>query len=189
MYFQPLPVPSSCMSELVALLLLGIASMIHASEGLAPDAARLFGQVQPRHARDIVSSRFSIGAETMDRDYTIYANWREYLGPLGAKRARIQSGWAKCDDGSGNYRWDWLDEIIPDMVEQGCTSPCCRTAFQARNRVEDAVMSNRPKPPWAHCITRCVRRAFLCGTDHSGNEKPSWIGTRQKGRSDTERVA
>ena len=33
----------------------------------------------------------------MDRDFTIYRNWKEYLGPLGIKKARIQSGWAKTE--------------------------------------------------------------------------------------------
>ena len=32
------------------------------------------GKIRPRHARDIKSSNWSVGAETMDRDYTIYAN-------------------------------------------------------------------------------------------------------------------
>ena len=28
----------------------------------------------------------------MDRDYTVYANWRQHLGPLGAKRAGAGDG-------------------------------------------------------------------------------------------------
>ena len=49
------------------------------------------GNIQSRHAREIESSNWSIGAETMDRDFTIYRHWREHLGPLGVKKARIQS--------------------------------------------------------------------------------------------------
>ena len=79
------------------------------------------GKIKPRHAREIQSSRISIGAEYMDRDYTIYSNWKEFLGPLGAKKARIQSGWAKCEKEKGVYNFAWLDEIIFDMTEQGVT--------------------------------------------------------------------
>lgn len=83
------------------------------------------GKVRPRHARDIESSNWSVGAETMDRDYTIYSNWRNYLGPLGMKQARIQSGWAKTETEKGQYDWAWLDEIIPDMVDQGVKPWVC----------------------------------------------------------------
>jgi hypothetical protein len=55
----------------------------------------------------------------MDRDYTIYENWKEHLGPLGVKKARIQAGWAKTEPEEATYRWGWLDEIIYDMEEQG----------------------------------------------------------------------
>jgi hypothetical protein len=61
----------------------------------------------------------------MCRDFTIYKNWREYLGKLGAKKARIQSGWAKTEKTKGQYDWAWLDEIIPDMVAQGVEPWMC----------------------------------------------------------------
>ena len=77
------------------------------------------GKIKPRHALEIQSSRISVGAEMMDRDMSIYALWKDYLGPLGAKKARIQSGWAKCEKEKGVYNWAWLDEIIFDMTEQG----------------------------------------------------------------------
>jgi hypothetical protein len=83
------------------------------------------GNVKPRHSKEITSSNWSVGAETMGRDYTIYANWRTYLGRLGVKKARVQSGWAKTEQKTGVYRWAWLDEIIPDMVEQGVEPWVC----------------------------------------------------------------
>ena len=89
------------------------------------DGYRYIGKIQPRHARDIAASNWSIGAETMDRDYTVYANWREYLGPLGAKKARIQSGWAKTEKERGVYDWAWVDEIVLDMVDQGVEPWVC----------------------------------------------------------------
>lgn len=83
------------------------------------------GKIKPRHARDIKASNWSVGAETMDRDFTVYANWKEYLGPLGVKKARIQSGWAKTEKEKGKYDWTWLDEIILDMVDQGVEPWVC----------------------------------------------------------------
>ncbi len=96
--------------------------------GIAADPGEgyeLLGTVKPRHAREIKSSNWSVGAETMDRDFTVYASWREYLGPLGAKGARIQSGWAKTEKSKREYDWAWVDEIIPDMVNQGVKPWVC----------------------------------------------------------------
>jgi hypothetical protein len=86
---------------------------------------RLVGKVRPRHAREIAASNWSVGAETMDRDFTIYKNWKEFLGPLGVKSARIQSGWAKTEKQPGKYDWAWLDEIVNDMVAQGVMPWVC----------------------------------------------------------------
>jgi hypothetical protein len=77
------------------------------------------GSIKRRHAKDIKSNNWSIGAETMDRDYTIYDNWKQHLGPLGIKKARLQAGWAKTEKQKGQYNWAWLDNIIFDMVEDG----------------------------------------------------------------------
>lgn len=84
-----------------------------------------FGTVQPRAAREVQASNWSVGAETMDRDFTIYKNWCEYLGPLGIKKARIQSGWAKTEKEAGKYDFAWLDEIVRDMVKQGVEPWVC----------------------------------------------------------------
>ena len=88
-------------------------------------AWKRIGKIQPRHAREIQSSNWSVGAETMDRDYTIYRNWKEYLGPLGVKKARIQGGWAKTEKHKGVYDFAWLDEIIFDMNDQGVEPWMC----------------------------------------------------------------
>ena len=114
---------------LIALLAAGPASGLESGDGF-----ELIGAVRTRHAREIGSSPWSVGAETMDRDFTIYAHWREYLGPLGVKRARIQSGWAKTERRKGSYDWAWLDEIIPDMVEQGVEPWVC--LFYGNHRYE-----------------------------------------------------
>lgn len=78
----------------------------------------LIDTVRPREAKDIVASNWSVGAEMMDRDFTVYKYWKDYLGKLGVKKARIQSGWAKTEKEKGIYSWEWLDEIIFDMANQ-----------------------------------------------------------------------
>jgi hypothetical protein len=64
----------------------------------------------------------------MDRDYTVYDYWREYLGPLGAKAVRLQAGWAKCEREPGQYDFAWLDAIIDDVLVQG-VHPWLQTSY------------------------------------------------------------
>ena len=111
-------------------LLLALFAAIPAATVFSADAApgdgyTRIGRIAPRHARDVKSSNWAVGAETMGRDYTIYKNWRKYLGPLGVKKARIQSGWAKTEKVKGECDWAWLDEIILDMVDQGVEPWVC----------------------------------------------------------------
>ncbi|MBD0255956.1 MAG: hypothetical protein ICV83_09575 [Cytophagales bacterium] len=77
------------------------------------------GKIKPKHAKEIQASTWSIGGETLDRDYTDYQSYKKYLGPLGAKRIRLQGGWAKCEKVKGQYDFAWLDAVIPDAAAQG----------------------------------------------------------------------
>ncbi|MBD3275221.1 MAG: hypothetical protein GF372_07915 [Candidatus Marinimicrobia bacterium] len=119
------------MKNLIRSLILGLAILCSAS-GHAQSSGdvpfSLLGKIEPRHACDIASSNWSVGAETMDRDYTIYEHWKDYLGPLGAKKARIQAGWAKTEPTPGVYNWAWLDEIIFDMHDQ-CVEPWINLSY------------------------------------------------------------
>lgn len=80
------------------------------------------GKIRSRSACEIKGSLLSIGAETMDRDFTIYDNWKSYLGPLGFKKVRILSGWAKTESVPKRYEWEWMDNIVNDMLQQ-CVTP------------------------------------------------------------------
>ena len=77
------------------------------------------GKLATRSALEIKSSTWSVGGETLDRDFAIYANYKKYLGPLGAKGIRVQAGWAKCEKSPGVYSWEWLDEVVNDSRAQG----------------------------------------------------------------------
>ena len=81
--------------------------------------------VRARNAAEIESSWFSVGAETMDRDYTLYEEWKEYLDPLGITTARLQAGWEKTEQEPGVYDFNWLDDIVFDMDDRGVEPWMC----------------------------------------------------------------
>lgn len=80
----------------------------------------VLGRVAPRPAKDVQDSHWwSVGGETLDRDFATFARYESYLGPLGAKGLRLQAGWAKCERQPRVYDWTWLDAIIDGAVAQG----------------------------------------------------------------------
>lgn len=100
-------------------LIVGMVLTVWAAQAqIAPDWP-VIGQLKTRDAKEIKASTWSIGGETLDRDYTDYQSWKTYLGPLGAKRLRLQGGWSKCEKAKGVYDWKWLDVIIPDAASRG----------------------------------------------------------------------
>jgi len=99
-------------------VLLAAAPLSSATAAQALDWPVL-GKVRPRAAQEIAASSWSIGGETIDRDFTVYRHYKQYLGPLGAKAIRLQAGWAKCERQPGVYSWQWLDEIVDDALAQG----------------------------------------------------------------------
>ena len=64
-------------------------------------------------------SLWSVGCETLDRDYAVFANYKEYLSELGVGYARIQSGWAKTEQKKGKYDYKWLDPVVDGIIEEG----------------------------------------------------------------------
>ncbi len=78
----------------------------------------LIGQLKTRDAREIEASSWSIGCEVLDRDLADFNHFKSYLGPLGAKHARMQAGWAKTERQRGVYDWSWLDVIVDDALAQ-----------------------------------------------------------------------
>jgi hypothetical protein len=76
------------------------------------------GTLKPRSTYEIRSSNWTIGCEVLDRDYTNYDSYKDFLAPLGIKKARLQSGWAKTEKVKGVYDFGWLDHIINDLVSK-----------------------------------------------------------------------
>jgi len=94
---------------------------------VSPDRARTdikpgferVGTICPRGANGIAGSNWTLGCETLDRDFAIYDEYKEYLVPLGIKTIRLQGGWAKTEKARGVYDFAWLDTLVDDAHGRG----------------------------------------------------------------------
>jgi hypothetical protein len=87
----------------------------------AGPALKQVGWLATRPSREIASSPWSVGCETIDREYTVFNQYQHYVGELGVKSARLQSGWARCEPEKGVYTFGWLDACVRGLKEQGVT--------------------------------------------------------------------
>ncbi len=86
------------------------------------------GKLKQRSTNEIASSNWIIGCETLDRDFTDYDQYKEYIVPLGIKLLRMQAGWTKTEKVKGRYDWAWLDHIIDDATSRGF-KPWLQTSY------------------------------------------------------------
>lgn len=86
------------------------------------------GTVKPKHVTEIESSNWTVGCEVLDRDFTNFDSYKEYLPVLGIKKIRLQGGWAKTEKQKGVYDWSWLDHIIDYAVANGL-EPWLQTSY------------------------------------------------------------
>ena len=71
------------------------------------------------------NSLWSVGCETIERGFTVYDEYKDFVGKLGVGYARLMSGWAKCEPEKGVYDFAWLDAIVDDMIAQGVCPWMC----------------------------------------------------------------
>lgn len=76
------------------------------------------GYLSPKNTKSILSSSWSIGGETLDRDFADYDSYKMFLSELGAKSIRLQAGWTKTEKHPGSFDWTWLDHIIEDALSR-----------------------------------------------------------------------
>ncbi len=87
---------------------------------LERESLQLIGNLRTRHSRDIASSRIGVGFECLEREM-----WEDtpqlyrLAGETGAKHARVQTGWFRCERERGTYHFDWLEEIVDKLLAQG----------------------------------------------------------------------
>lgn len=85
---------------------------------LDPGLKRI-GTIKPRRVGEISGQNWSLGCETLDRDFASWDSYRDYLAPLGIRKIRLQGGWAKTERDQGTYDWRWLDRVIDDALALG----------------------------------------------------------------------
>ncbi len=124
------------------------------------------GELETRHAKDIRASAWSIGCETMDRDYADWDQFKSYVGMLGAKRGRLFSGWAKTEQEKGKYDFAWLDPQVREMAAMGvkpwiCLSygnPVWGSDFRLGMRVKQVTGRPESFAAWLRYCRACVAR-------------------------------
>ena len=124
------------------------------------------GQLKVRHSKDIKASNWSIGCETMDRDYADWDQYKRFVGLLGAKRGRLFSGWAKTEQEKGVYDFAWLDKQVREMAAMGvkpwiCLSygnPVYGSDFRLGMRVKQVTDNPEAFKAWLAFCRACVER-------------------------------
>ena len=124
------------------------------------------GMLETRPAKDIAGSKWSIGCETLDRDYADWDQYKAYVGMIGAKHGRLFSGWAKTEQEKGKYDFTWLDPQVREMAAMGvkpwiCLSygnPVWGSDFRLGMRVKQVTDRPEAFEAWLRYCTACVER-------------------------------
>lgn len=77
------------------------------------------GALKTKPARDIAASRIGIGMECLDRRMYLPEKTYGHLAALGAKWARLQTGWSRCEAKEGVYDFAWLDDVVNHVITAG----------------------------------------------------------------------
>jgi hypothetical protein len=127
-----------------------------------PDLKQI-GWLAIKSSNEIQSSPWSVGCETLDRDYADFSVYKDYVGELGIKHARLQSGWAKCEKEKGVYDFDWLDRCVYGLTEQGVEPWIClcygNPLYGSGMRLGSAIFtSEETMAAWCNYVEATVRR-------------------------------
>ena len=124
------------------------------------------GRLRNRTPKEIESSEWSVGCETLDRDYADYTIYKPFLAELGAKRARFFSGWAKTEQEKGKYDFTWLDPHLRETAAMGvkpwvCLSyanPVYGGDFRLGTKIRQILGNDEATAAWLAYVKACVAR-------------------------------
>ena len=124
------------------------------------------GRLATRTSAEVKSSKWSVGCETMDRDYADWNAYKALIPMLGVKHARFFSGWAKTEQEKGVYDFTWLDPQIRECAAMGvkpwiCISygnPVWGSDFRLGMRVKQVTDSPEAFAAWLRYVKALVGR-------------------------------
>ena len=77
------------------------------------------GKVKSVSASEVEFSRLGIGFEKLDRAVFDPEKAYDKVAELGVKWVRIQSGWQRTETEKGIYHFEWLDDIVDNLLRRG----------------------------------------------------------------------
>lgn len=134
---------------------------------LAAALGRRAGKLIPQKSKDIPFSPVGIGLEKADAEIYDPSAAYPYIGDLGVKWVRIQSGWARCEKERGVYDFGWLDGMVDGISAQGASpwmclcygNPVYDTRAPAGSRACGiAPLSEEVMRAWLAYVLQVVRR-------------------------------
>ncbi len=124
------------------------------------------GRLAVRSSKDVKSSKWSVGCETMDRDYADWDAYKHLIAPLGVKHGRLFSGWAKTEQEKGKYDFSWFDPHVREMAAMGVKpwiclaygNPVYGSDFRLGMKVRQVTGKPEAFDAWIKYCAACVER-------------------------------
>ncbi len=121
------------------------------------------GSVSTATSAELSNPAWSVGCETLDRMYAEFSAYKPYVGELGVGAARLQSGWARCEQEKGKYDFAWLDEAVDGLVEQGVKPWMCLSygnpIYGAEKGLGSKIFTDKETmDAWVRYVTAVVAR-------------------------------
>ena len=116
------------------------------------------GKVAPRDSLAIAASPLSVGFETLDRRMFDPERTYAHLARLGAKWARVHTGWCRTELKRGEHDFAWLDAVVDRLLKIGIQPWFC-VGFGNRLYTPEAPFESAVG--WVPTRTAEGRRAWL----------------------------
>ena len=116
------------------------------------------GKLKTRRANEIETSPFSVGFEVLDRQRFDPTKTYEHLANLGAKWARCQTGWNRCETVKGEFTFEWLDEVVDSLLKIG-VQPWFNLGYG--NKLYTPAKPDDMSVGWAPVFDDAARAAWL----------------------------